>query len=71
VTVQDDVVTIQGGVLSGGEVDAASDHRIAMAFLIAGAVAKDGVRVLNTDAISTSFPSFLHEAEQLGCLVKP
>ncbi len=62
-------VKIQGGVLQGGTVDAVLDHRIAMAFLIAGTVAKAPIQVLNTDAISTSFPAFVQMAKQLGCLI--
>ncbi|MDF1646687.1 MAG: 3-phosphoshikimate 1-carboxyvinyltransferase [Legionellaceae bacterium] len=62
-------VMIEGGELQGGIVDAFSDHRIAMAFLIAGAVAKSPIQVLNTSAISTSFPTFIHLANQLGCAI--
>ncbi len=56
-------VKIQGGVLQGGTVDAVLDHRVAMAFLIAGTVAKAPIQVLNTDAISTSFPAFVQVAK--------
>ncbi|MDF1677609.1 MAG: 3-phosphoshikimate 1-carboxyvinyltransferase [Legionellaceae bacterium] len=69
VTVDMDEVTVIGGTLSGGTVDACADHRIAMAFLMAGAVAKAPIRVLNTHTISTSFPTFVDTANQLGCLI--
>ncbi len=69
VTVDVDEVTVIGGALAGGTVDACSDHRIAMAFLVAGAVAKAPIRVLNTHTISTSFPTFVDTANQLGCLI--
>ena len=38
---------------------------LAMAFAIAGAVAKEPVLIKNADAIATSFPSFVHLANQL------
>ena len=62
-----DSVLIEGSVLTGGTVDAHDDHRVAMAFLIAGAVANAPVQVLNTSAISTSFPAFLAILNRLGC----
>jgi 3-phosphoshikimate 1-carboxyvinyltransferase len=40
-----DGVVIQGGKMSGGEVDSHSDHRIAMAFAIAGYYASDVIRI--------------------------
>ncbi len=67
VLVEQEDVVIEGGALQGGMVDALHDHRIAMAFLIAGALAKAPIRVLNTAAISTSFPAFVEMANQLGC----
>lgn len=51
---------IQGsGRVRGGVVDAAGDHRIAMAFLIAGLRAKQGVTVLGAEAATVSDPGFL------------
>ena len=52
--------TIQGeGRVRGGVVDAAGDHRIAMAFLIAGLRAKNGVTVTGAEAAAVSDPEFL------------
>lgn len=60
VVAHDDGWTIQGtGSLRGGTVDAGGDHRIAMAFLVAGLLAKDGVRVDGADAAAVSDPGFL------------
>ncbi|NCT56411.1 MAG: 3-phosphoshikimate 1-carboxyvinyltransferase [Legionella sp.] len=61
-----DSIVIQGGKLQGGVVDSHGDHRVAMAFLVAGAVAHDKIRVLNTKAISTSFPKFVDYLNQVG-----
>ncbi|MDX2345929.1 MAG: 3-phosphoshikimate 1-carboxyvinyltransferase [Legionella sp.] len=70
VVVDKNNLILAGGELQGGTVDGVLDHRVAMAFLIAGAVAKAPIRVLNTSAISTSFPMFVHLAKQLGCCIK-
>ncbi len=47
-----------GGPLPGGEVASAGDHRIAMAFAVAGMRAARGVTIAGWDAVSTSYPSF-------------
>ena len=52
--------TIQGSpTVRGGTVEARHDHRIAMAFLVAGLRAKQGVTVIGADAASVSDPGFL------------
>ncbi len=47
------------------EVDASGDHRIAMAFTVAGLVAPGGVRVRAADAVESSWPSFYRDLESL------
>jgi len=61
-----DSIVIKGGELHGGVVDSHADHRIAMAFLIAGAAANAPVTVLNGEAIATSFPDFSDTFNQIG-----
>ena len=57
---------IHGGQLKGGIVDCDLDHRIAMAFTIAGAVAQSAVTILGCETVSTSFPNFIQMAKQIG-----
>jgi 3-phosphoshikimate 1-carboxyvinyltransferase len=58
---------IQGkGALRGGRVDAARDHRIAMAFLVAGLRAKEGVVVEGAEAAAVSDPGFLARLRSLA-----
>lgn len=45
--------------MSGGEVDSFGDHRIAMAFAVAGLVASERVVVKGWSCVDTSFPGFL------------
>jgi 3-phosphoshikimate 1-carboxyvinyltransferase len=61
-----DGMEITGGQFTGGEVDSYDDHRIAMAFTIAGAVALGTVSVAPCDNVATSFPNFLQLANELG-----
>lgn len=61
-----DGMIIQGGVKGGaGRVDAEGDHRIAMAFAVAGCVAPGGVHIRGASSISTSYPSFLSDLDRL------
>lgn len=47
-----------GGGLVGGEVDAAGDHRVAMAGAVAGLAAAGTTTVDGWDAVATSYPGF-------------
>jgi 3-phosphoshikimate 1-carboxyvinyltransferase len=51
--------------LSGGDVDAAGDHRMAMVFAVAGLVASGPVRVRGMESVGDSFPGFLHALEEV------
>ena len=55
----DDGMVIRGGnQLTGANIDSYGDHRIAMAFAVAGLFA-DGVTIINNaDCIAVSYPSF-------------
>jgi 3-phosphoshikimate 1-carboxyvinyltransferase len=61
-----DGMVVNGGPLHGGVVDSHGDHRIAMAFAIAGLCASGPVRVLNTANVSTSFPGFVNLVRDMG-----
>lgn len=59
VTVLPDGICIEGGELRGGRVKTAHDHRIAMAFAIAGAASREGVIIEDCVNVATSFPGFV------------
>ena len=66
------VVHGAGGRPPGGAtVPAGGDHRIAMAFLALGLVARQGVQVDETAAIATSFPGFAASMARLGAVMAP
>lgn len=66
----EDTVFINGGPLRGGEVDSFGDHRIAMAFAIAGSLAKTPVLIKNCRNVATSFPNFVNTAEKIGLAIR-
>ena len=45
--------------LHGGEIDSHGDHRIALAFAVAGLLSSEKVRVVGWSSVDTSFPEFL------------
>ncbi|CAK0778726.1 3-phosphoshikimate 1-carboxyvinyltransferase [Gammaproteobacteria bacterium] len=61
-----DGMVIQGGSFSGGTIDSHGDHRIAMAFAMAGLRAQGPLRVLDCANVNTSFPSFVSLARAAG-----
>ncbi|MHB8253939.1 MAG: 3-phosphoshikimate 1-carboxyvinyltransferase [Acidiferrobacter sp.] len=61
-----DGLAITGQPLQGGEIDSGGDHRIAMAFAVAGLVAAGPVRVRDCQNVATSFPGFVEMARTLG-----
>jgi len=65
-----DGIVIRGGALQGGMVDSASDHRVAMAFAMAGLAVHGSIEVANCDNIPTSFPGFVEAAQRAGLRVR-
>jgi 3-phosphoshikimate 1-carboxyvinyltransferase len=61
-----DGLDIEGGGLGGGAVESHGDHRVAMAFAVAGLVARAPVRVSDTANVATSYPGFVEAARGLG-----
>jgi 3-phosphoshikimate 1-carboxyvinyltransferase len=64
--VTQDGIIIQGGKMGGGHVNSHGDHRIAMAFSIAGLVANDEITIQDCANVNTSFPEFKALATSLG-----
>lgn len=52
--------------IGGGRVDSCGDHRIAMAFAMAGGGAQGAVQVARCEPIATSFPDFVSVARHAG-----
>ena len=62
----DSTLTVFPSALTGGTVDAANDHRIAMAAAIAATICKNDVTILGAECVSKSYPKFWEEYRRLG-----
>ena len=62
----EDGMVIQGGTIGGGIVTSHGDHRIAMAFSIAGLRADAPITILDCANVNTSFPEFKDLVHRLG-----
>jgi 3-phosphoshikimate 1-carboxyvinyltransferase len=51
--------------LRGGEIESFGDHRIAMAFAVAGLRARRGVTIRGAECVEISFPGFWELLRQL------
>lgn len=61
-----DGIIIQSGQLTSGEVESHGDHRIAMAFSIAGLRANGSITINDCANVNTSFPDFIDLASGVG-----
>ena len=62
----EDGMEIEGGApLHGAVIDSCGDHRIAMAFAIAGLFAKGETIIRNTECVNTSYPGFSHHLDAI------
>ncbi len=62
----EDGFAIAGGPPSGGTADAVGDHRLAMAFAIAGTAARAPVSIAGAESVAVSYPGFFAELERLA-----
>ena len=72
--IEGDTLIVEGGSArpaGGAVIDAAHDHRIAMAFLVLGMACERPIRVVGTETIDTSFPGFAAAMNGLGAAIAP
>jgi 3-phosphoshikimate 1-carboxyvinyltransferase len=62
--------TASAGVFDGGTIDSHGDHRIAMAFAIAGLKARRPIEILDVANVATSFPGFVELAGAAGLQIE-
>jgi 3-phosphoshikimate 1-carboxyvinyltransferase len=68
--VEGDDLVVAGGGLRGGSVSSGGDHRLAMAFLVAGLASGGPVTVEGMEAAEVSFPGFVGTITDLGARVE-
>jgi len=61
-----DGIVIKSGQLTAGTVDSHGDHRIAMAFSIAGLCANGEITIKDCTNVNTSFPDFIKLSTSVG-----
>ncbi|MGH8289510.1 MAG: 3-phosphoshikimate 1-carboxyvinyltransferase [Steroidobacteraceae bacterium] len=67
----EDGLWIRGGAaLGGGTIESHGDHRIAMAFAVAGLGAKRPIEIRDVANVATSFPGFLESARSAGLQIE-
>ncbi|HEY7889352.1 MAG TPA: 3-phosphoshikimate 1-carboxyvinyltransferase [Steroidobacteraceae bacterium] len=67
----DDGLWLRGSTrLGGGTIESHGDHRIAMAFAVAGLVAGSPIEIRDVTNVATSFPGFLQIARSAGLQIE-
>ena len=67
----EDGLWIRGGSgLGGGIIESHGDHRIAMAFAVAGLAAREVIEIRDVANVATSFPGFLQIARSAGLQIE-
>lgn len=66
----EDGMMIRGGRPTGGEIDSHGDHRIAMAFAVAGMLADAPVTIHDCANVATSFPGFVALMQAHGAQIE-
>lgn len=64
-----DGMVIEGGRLRGGAIESHGDHRIAMAFAMAGLRAEGVITIKDCANVATSFPGFVRLAQAAGLTI--
>ena len=61
-----DGLRVSPGRLHGAEIDPRGDHRIAMAFAVAGLAASGETKILDPECVAVSYPTFFEELRRLS-----
>ncbi len=62
----DDGLVIEGGELTGAEVEGHGDHRVVMALAIAGSAASGETIIDGAEAVNVTYPGFVEALTDLG-----
>lgn len=66
ITLEGNLMLVQGGAIKGGTIFSHHDHRIAMAAAVAGLIAEKPVIIQNAECVAKSWPSFFEDLELLN-----
>lgn len=57
-------------IFTGGEIESHHDHRIAMSFSMAGLRSSGEIKIMGTETVATSFPTFTELSNQAGLAIQ-
>ena len=64
---EDDIIIYGNSeVLGGATIDCKFDHRVAMSFIILGALSLKPIKIIGCKSIATSYPTFISEMNEIG-----
>ncbi len=63
---KDEILIFGRGQIQGGKVHTFSDHRIAMAAGVAGAVSQKGVEIVDAQCVEKSYPNYFEQLHAMG-----
>ena len=66
VSLYEDGLKIKGDKLQGCKLDSRGDHRLFMAFCLAGLIAQGGCEVLGGESVDVSYPTFIEDMKKIG-----
>ena len=66
VTLYEDGLKIKGGTLKRCTLDSRGDHRLFMAFCLAGLATQSGCEVLGAESVDVSYPTFIEDMRKIG-----
>lgn len=69
IDIDDDMMLIKGGKVSGGKVLSHDDHRIAMAVSVAALGAAGAVSIKDSQCVTKSYPEFFDDLRHIGAIV--
>ena len=69
IMLQDDLMLVKGGAVTGAAVHSRHDHRIAMACAVAALKANGATTIEEAEAVNKSYPQFWQHLQQLGAAV--
>jgi 3-phosphoshikimate 1-carboxyvinyltransferase len=70
ISVNDDLLTIEGTRANGGTVHSHNDHRIAMALAITALSATEAVVIEGAECVKKSYPGFWNDLQKLGANIE-
>jgi len=66
VMLYEDGLKIKGGTFKRCTLDSKGDHRLFMAFCLAGLATQSGCEVIGAESVDVSYPTFIEDMRKLG-----